>query len=444
VVQGELILEPERPRFHHYSAREIGLFLKFVLSGSASLRGASKALQILLGEFPGELLGAPTSNCGRMWLQRLGLYELTRPKQHADDWMYVVDHTVQIGHIKCLLVIGCRLSELLDLSPGHKDFEILALEPVEKSNADIIEQQLLALVPITSPPRAILSDGCRELKKGIAQFQARHTDTRALYDIKHKAALILKKALEGDARWAQFNGEVNKARQATQPTALAFLTPPTQRTKARYMNLQPMLQWCQAMLRYLQAPFSPSPQIPLEVGPVNIHFRWLLGYQEDIAEWARMIQLLETAIDDCRQHGYHRNTAQQMQSPLKTLSAGPRSEQVADLMLKFLTEQAALAGEGEHLLATSECIESLISKAKHLEKQQASSGFTSLILGTAASVVPLTKRYIMSALEQVKTNHVLDWAKQKLGLSVQAQRHRTLGRLAAEQKQCKKSPAVQT
>lgn len=375
---------------------------------------------------------------------RVGLYELTRPKQHAADWVWVVDHTVQIGDVKCLLVIGCILSELADLSPDHHDFEVLAIEPVTKSNADIIEQQLEKLVSITSPPRAIVSDGCRELKKGIAQFQASHPQTASLYDIKHKAALILKKALEGDARWSAFTTQVNKARQATLPSSLAHLIPPTAKTKARYMNMEPMLKWCEEMLVYLTGPFSPAPDISLEIGSINIHFRWLLDFQEDIAEWSSAIQILETATEDARRHGYHRDGARNVAPRLKALISGPRSRQVADEMLDFLAEQSALAREDEHLLATSECIESLISKAKHLGKQQASSGFTSLILATAASVVPLTRQYLARVFQQVKTKDVLAWGKAKLGLSVQAKRQRTLGKVKAEQKRCKKYAVSQT
>ena len=31
----------------------------------------------------------------RLWLMRLGLYQLSRPKVRADDWMWIMDHTMQ-------------------------------------------------------------------------------------------------------------------------------------------------------------------------------------------------------------------------------------------------------------------------------------------------------------------------------------------------------------
>ena len=48
----------------------------------------------------------------RCWLMRLGLYALLRPLEQANDWAYLIDHTVQIGTVKCFAVVGVRLSQL--------------------------------------------------------------------------------------------------------------------------------------------------------------------------------------------------------------------------------------------------------------------------------------------------------------------------------------------
>ena len=48
----------------------------------------------------------------RCWLMRLGLYALLRPLEQANDWAYLIDHTVQIGTVKCFAVVGVRFSQL--------------------------------------------------------------------------------------------------------------------------------------------------------------------------------------------------------------------------------------------------------------------------------------------------------------------------------------------
>ena len=58
-------------------------------------------------------------------------------------------------------------------------------------------------------------------------------------------------------------------------------------------------------------------------------------------------------------------------------------------------------------------------------------------VGLAAAVVHPTNDYLQRALETVRTKHVVFWARQHLGPSLQALRQQTLGRLATEQKRDK-------
>jgi len=79
-----------------YPLRCITLFLTLVLSAAVSLRGASRVLDVL-GLTGYVTLPKPAWFTGRLWLMRLGYYQLTRPKVHATDWVWIIDHTVQIG-----------------------------------------------------------------------------------------------------------------------------------------------------------------------------------------------------------------------------------------------------------------------------------------------------------------------------------------------------------
>ena len=94
-----------------FSVREVFTFLAAVLDGGAALRSTAAVFEIFVQhwELPAE---APHWTTGRMWLLRVGLYKLRQPKTIADDWVWFVDHTVQIGTEKSLAVLGIRLSEL--------------------------------------------------------------------------------------------------------------------------------------------------------------------------------------------------------------------------------------------------------------------------------------------------------------------------------------------
>ena len=71
-------------------------------------------------------------------------YKLTRNKQIANDWVWIIDHTVQLGNEKCLVIVGLRLATLPPIGNclSHQDIEPIALLPVTQSNGPIVLQQL--------------------------------------------------------------------------------------------------------------------------------------------------------------------------------------------------------------------------------------------------------------------------------------------------------------
>ena len=76
----------------------------------------------------------------------------------------------------------------------------------------------------------------------------------------------------------------------------------------------------------------------------------------------------------------------------------PMSRRVAAGLLRFVRAQSAATREGERLIGSSECIESLIGKGKRLEGQQSKSGFTKMVLAMAAAVARPTADYISQAM----------------------------------------------
>ena len=130
-------------------------------------------------------------------MQRVGVAAIDVPLESADDWVWLADHTVQIGKTKCLLIVGIRLSKWRELGGKltHHDLSFIALEPVEHSDGETVNRQLEAAIGRTGLPQMIASDHGSDLKKGIAMFQQQHPQVTSCYDIAHKVALLLKKIL---------------------------------------------------------------------------------------------------------------------------------------------------------------------------------------------------------------------------------------------------------
>ena len=70
-----------------------------------SFRGAARSLQVVCEEAS---RACPSLWSIRNWVLRLGLYELERPKEVGRDWVWILDHTIQVGTHKALLMLKER------------------------------------------------------------------------------------------------------------------------------------------------------------------------------------------------------------------------------------------------------------------------------------------------------------------------------------------------
>jgi len=397
-------------------------FVSLVLSAATRLRGASRVMALVMAFFQ-RPLPAPSWWAGRLWLLRLGYYKLTRPKEQAADWVWIVDHTVQIGVEKCFVILGVRLSAWPHPARclSHEDVEPIALCPVRQSNGEVVYQQLEDSIEKTGLPREIIGDQGSDLKAGVERFCQHHPETSDIYDIKHKTAVVLEHELEEDPSWQEFTQLAAQTKQRVQQTALAFLAPPKQRTKARYMNLESLLGWGRATLRFLDR--QPSEGSP-ELDPHHLEEKlgWLKGFREPLTVWHELLQLIEATESFVRKHGLSRGAPRALGAILTPLAQRARTKTVSQHLLTFVAEQSCQAQHHERLLGSSEVIESVLGKFKRLEQDQAKGGFTGLVLGVGAMVATTTREVVQKALETVSTKEVLDWCKQTLGQAVQAKR----------------------
>ncbi len=246
----------ERLSRHSFSLSTISYVVGSVLGSSVSMLATIKMLDFYFPEQARQgYIPHPTS--GRMWLLRLGYYRLHEPIEPADDWFYLLDHAIQIGKHRFLGIIGIRLSMLPPAGEclTLKDMRVIALLPIEKSSQEIVHQQLETLrIQTGVTPKGLLSDGGSDLTGGIARFCNTHPGTLSFGDLPHQAALFLKKRLKDDERWCGFIKQATQTKFATLQTELAFLVPPTLKSKARYMNLQSILGWANRILTVLDDP----------------------------------------------------------------------------------------------------------------------------------------------------------------------------------------------
>ena len=90
----------------HFPLEQIEFLVKhLLLQARTGFRAASRVIDSV-ATFFGISWEVPEQTTGRTWLLRIALYQLQRPKQKADDWIWIVDHTIQIGPEKCLVILA--------------------------------------------------------------------------------------------------------------------------------------------------------------------------------------------------------------------------------------------------------------------------------------------------------------------------------------------------
>jgi hypothetical protein len=397
----------------------IDVVRRLVITAGVALRAIPRVLALFTSPTdPSAII--PSASGARWWLQRLGLFALQEPLEVAADWCYLIDHSVQIGSVKVCVILGLRLSELP--SPArplrHDDVRLLALIPTEKSNGEIVDEQLEQTVLRTGIPRQIVSDHGSDVKKGSELFAARHPQTHVAYDAAHYGAGVLKRRLEADARWADLIARLGQTKARLQQTPDAYLLSPGLRPKARYMNLAPLLRWCRAILVLIDR----GPAGGNASDRARVRYGWLVEFRGAVSEWSRWESTVRDSVTFLRTHGLSRGCEAKLAAHLSSRPFAARHQKLETQFIGFARQQSTGAQPHERLVGSTEVLESLFGKWKTVERQESRSGITSLILSLGAMLGTWTTSRLQQALEKTPVKQVQSWCETNLPPSIQSQR----------------------
>ena len=206
--------------------------------------------------------------------------------------------------------------------------------------------------------------------------------------------------MEKDERWKSFASHSGLAKSAIQQTELAFLVPPCQRSKARFMNLHELVKWGRETLALMDDPCR------LEAAPFNVSLErvrtklgWLVEFRELLAEWSQGHEVIEAALNFVRCRCLYVGAGVDMAAALPAVSASTAMElrgvdQIRDGRVVQGANRRCLPG-------TTEVLESCFGKLKGLEDGQSKSGFTGLVLSLGVMVSKLTIETIAEGLSDV-------------------------------------------
>ena len=223
-----------------------------VKDAAISFRGVSSVLKILQIFFP-QIKKVPSFTSVRLWVTRFGLNKMTTFREKANDWAVIMDHTIQIGQLKVLIVLGIRLSKLPEgRALSLNDVEPLLVLPMKSSTGARTKQVLDGLQVMLGSIRLILADQGPDLKAGIKPFLLENPSADYIPDIVHTLAHMLHKEIRNNEQWLELSKRTSTARTKLLQSLYSHIIPPQKRDKARYLNLEELIKWSNRILIALE------------------------------------------------------------------------------------------------------------------------------------------------------------------------------------------------
>jgi hypothetical protein len=416
------------PPGHRHKVLVIRLCLVWYLQAHVSLRGVAEILLTLI-RLLGSLLplSLPYHQTVRSWLLRCGLFLLRRSVPVRSDWVWILDCTIRIGQHKCLLVLGASLDDLQGCSDGldHHQVTVLDLYVTAHCTGLDVNDRLEGLAQRVGVPKQIVCDHGSDLSKGVRLFQAAHPEVVDTYDVTHQLACLVRAELEPDPCWAEFLQRCTSCLFQLQQSRGAFLTPPSPRSLGRYMNVDRHTDWACRMLGLLDLQDKTSVAGLLGLGEEEARcwleekLGWLRAFRQDLRRYQRLLECVEVAQQEVKNHGLTQQTAQQVlcQLPPEALQDASLAGFLSGLRA-YLLQEGRKVPQGQAWLGTSDVIESLFGKYKWFGEKAPYAEVGASVLALPLLTVDLTAELVHEAMVSVSVQDVRDWVAQNVGRSI--------------------------
>lgn len=406
---------------YKYNVEQIFLSIRCALEGATGFRPVSRIFSILQ-----DILDfAPAFSTIREWVLKLGLFMLGRPKEKG-EWIYVIDTSIQVGLMKCLLIVGVPLARLLSkreekesFIPSHEDMEPLVIKTIDSCNGEVVRDALLEAEQKTGGAISVVSDEASEIKRGVRLFRETGREIIHQHDIVHRIDLIIKKEIEEDAVWSEYTKQMTNTTLKLKLTEIAHLIPPKQRQKRRMLGEIAIVEWGRAILDYLDR------ENVSEIAKEKLD--WVRNYRSFLIEYEQIVNVSKAVIEEVHNNGYYYGITDLFEKTWSDAILSPRVQLFCSKIINILREEESKVPLGKRLLGSSEGIESIFGKFKQLEKDHASRGFTSLVLSLPAMMGEISQSIVQSALETISIENVWDWVDENLGRTFFSKRRRDLG-----------------
>jgi len=347
----------------------------------------------------------------------MGHFLLHQSKQCAKDWILMLDESVEFGHSSLLVILGIRQSHL----PKHRPLQAQDMTPLyigkQASWTGLEISQILANLEMElGKVIYVVCDNGNNLKKAI-----RLMGWCQIYDLNHFIALTLKGLYAKEEAYLNFNQQAAYMRRYQCLGKAACLLPPKQGVKARFLNLDKLANWGQKVLHFLDQSIVDQ--------ALYSSVQWVKQHQAIIAELNTIFHRIEQVTRLLKTFGISQHTIKQCNTLLQYKGDIPRIQTFTVAMQNYMTDSLNSINTlypCDHLLCSSDIIESIFGRYKNYLPTNAMIGITDLALSIPLFTSHLTTQDLTQAMNSLSSKQIRQYRHQHFGESVMTQRTKLL------------------
>lgn len=388
-----------KPKGYHYSSLVICLCLWFRTYCNGSLRGCVKMLEVLSRVLDVPLSKVPSHSSIYNWECKLGYYRIEKKAIEKGKWTLIIDESISIAQQRILLVLGCCMTSYKFEKPlDFKDIFVLSVG-VDKSWTELcIGQQIVKLQARGYDFISSVSDGGKAIVKALKVH-----NLNRVADCTHAFGNLLERQYKKSADFQAFSKLCGQLKQQLMNGAYAYLIPPSQRIKGRFLNLFELSLWANAMIKTLET--------DLEQGihqNIKTKLEQLLKYKTLILQIHEQCQTIKQLFKILKAKGLSRQTQQLCEQILLQSKA---NDTLKNGVKAYLSENVRST---QQLICCSDIIESVFGKFKNRLSKNKMNGFTLSCLTLANISQTFTLDETTIAMQQVRIQDLTSWSKQNL------------------------------
>jgi len=386
-------LVKHKPKGHQYPSALIWLCIYVYNQSQCSLRscctmiaGCSILLEINCKR--------PCASSIRNWIIKSGYYIYHQPPA-AGNWCVIIDESVSIGHEKLLLVLGIPLS-CWEFSKAivHKDVSVLYVGIATSWNSKKIASVLNDLEQKITISYCV-SDRGNNIKSAI-----RKQGYLNIFDCSHEWAKCLEKCYKKDADFLLMTQQMGLIRRKWATSKHAHLMPPALRTKARFQNIFPLIEWIENIKSHWDF--------------IDESAKEELSFINDNKAMIDDLVTLNTVIDKIaiilKISGLNKSNIEQCKRLLNEYCTTKTTLYISKLMQdNWLRYESVFEETETTFICSSDIIESYFGKFKEKIKLNGMQAITESVLAISMWTQDITTTKIDTALESVKMKDIYEW-----------------------------------